>query len=1190
MNCQNGEWINYLNVSAITAMAEQGDILYVGTAGGGLVKINKNTGKKTYYNKGNSGLLSNHISAITIDNNGDKWIATVGTFYDTYSGVVKFDDVDWTAYNYSNTGGVEFYGISTLAVDKENNLWIGISSLFSVPKVIKYNGNAWEKFTPENSLITGQATNKIQLDGLGNIWFATSVGLVKFDGTNWVIYNTSNSDIPRDNIAAMDIDSNNNIWLGVNSFTYSGYAVGEGLVKFDGTNWTHYSRDNSNIPDYSINNISITSNNHIWFGIGTDSQYGFSGAGLVEFDGANWAITEMTNSALPNNTINSILEGLNNEIYIGTDSSSLSVYTSGVFSFIETSQLPFTIKSSTSFVVTDDNGDIWIGSYGKGIAKLENDNWIVYNTSNSAIPSNNITAMDFQNGNLWVGTDTNGLAKFDGANWSLYNSSNSGFPSNSTGVKQISFDNNGDLWFLSKYGLTQTGLVKFDGTNWEQFNTSNSNLPSNYINDIAIDNNNNKWILTNENVTVFDDLNWTLYDANNIGFTSGSSFYKIQIDSNNIKWILVRGDFFTSANDVFLSFNDITWTNYTSSSDLELTPIKKYFFKIDKTDTKWFGGSLGLYKVNAENWNVSNIYTEKNSIIPSEYNLIDIAFDNDNNAWIISSTGGLSCLKDNSLSDDDNDGVINANDLCPDTLTGEAVNTTGCSLGQLDSDGDGIKDNIDNCPLISNSDQIDSDGDGIGDLCDTDFIILADANFEQELINLGYDSDGIINKQILIRDAIKVTNLNLYNKNINNLSGIEGFINLTSLNFSSNNISNIDLSKNLLLTDLQCNTNKLTSLNITKNTSLTKLFCAYNQLTTIDVSKNIGLIELDVSVNKIESLSVINNINLKVFSCHTNSLLNNLNVKNGNNTAISTFYANLTPNLTCITVDNANWSQVNWSEIDSQTSFNENCDLADDDGDGILNNVDLCANTPANVIVDVFGCPVFSLPSNNFVIEVQSETCPNKNNGKILIVATKSHDYIATINGNNYNFNNNSLTVLNLSPGAYNVCISVQGETYEQCFNLVINEGKMVSGKTSVKSNKASIDISEGTAPFNVIVNSKELFQTSSLSFDLDVKHGDLIQVKTAVECEGVLSETINLADGINLYPNPTDGIFEIVLPLVMKNVKLDLFTANFQLISSRMYSNENGKIIVNMENMPTGMYFVKLYLDYPISFKIIKN
>ena len=66
--------------------------------------------------------------------------------------------------------------------------------------------------------------------------------------------------------------------------------------------------------------------------------------------------------------------------------------------------------------------------------------------------------------------------------------------------------------------------------------------------------------------------------------------------------------------------------------------------------------------------------------------------------------------------DDDNDGVIDANDLCANTPAGMQVNSGGCP----DADGDGVADANDNCPTTTNADQADFDHDGIGDVCDPD--------------------------------------------------------------------------------------------------------------------------------------------------------------------------------------------------------------------------------------------------------------------------------------------------------------------------------------------------------------------------------------------------------------------------------------------------------------------------------------
>ncbi|MEE1673220.1 RICIN domain-containing protein [Agarivorans aestuarii] len=60
--------------------------------------------------------------------------------------------------------------------------------------------------------------------------------------------------------------------------------------------------------------------------------------------------------------------------------------------------------------------------------------------------------------------------------------------------------------------------------------------------------------------------------------------------------------------------------------------------------------------------------------------------------------------------DDDNDGVLNANDLCPNTPANEAVDQNGCSQSQLDDDNDGVNNAIDLCPNTPAGGLVDNTG------------------------------------------------------------------------------------------------------------------------------------------------------------------------------------------------------------------------------------------------------------------------------------------------------------------------------------------------------------------------------------------------------------------------------------------------------------------------------------------------
>jgi hypothetical protein len=69
---------------------------------------------------------------------------------------------------------------------------------------------------------------------------------------------------------------------------------------------------------------------------------------------------------------------------------------------------------------------------------------------------------------------------------------------------------------------------------------------------------------------------------------------------------------------------------------------------------------------------------------------------------------------------------------------------------------------------------------------------------------------------------------------------------------------------------------------------------------------------------------VSNNNALTYLNCYNNPL-ECLNVKNGNNALFTYFVVLANPSLTCIEVDDVNYSTTNWNNIDPQTSFSTDC-------------------------------------------------------------------------------------------------------------------------------------------------------------------------------------------------------------------------------------------------------------------------
>ena len=215
---------------------------------------------------------------------------------------------------------------------------------------------------------------------------------------------------------------------------------------------------------------------------------------------------------------------------------------------------------------------------------------------------------------------------------------------------------------------------------------------------------------------------------------------------------------------------------------------------------------------------------------------------------------------------------------------------------------------------------------------------VPDDKFEQALIDLGYDDT--LDDYVLTANISGVIKLDVGDKSISDLTGIEAFVALEELRLWDNSLTSLDVSKNTALKSLSLSRNKLTSLDVTKNTALKSLSVTSNRLTSLDVSKNTALKELWCDFNQLTSLDVSNNTALTWLYCPSNRLTS-LIMRNGATSQLYKFDATRNYSLNCIeTLDpayaTANWTSAN-GNIDAGVTFAYICGV-DVDGVSTYNN------------------------------------------------------------------------------------------------------------------------------------------------------------------------------------------------------------------------------------------------------------
>ena len=154
-------------------------------------------------------------------------------------------------------------------------------------------------------------------------------------------------------------------------------------------------------------------------------------------------------------------------------------------------------------------------------------------------------------------------------------------------------------------------------------------------------------------------------------------------------------------------------------------------------------------------------------------------------------------------------------------------------------------------------------------LVQAQYTAIPDTCFEQHLIDLGIDSEGTLDGQVLTADVNTITSLTMHGNDhgidygcyIHSLEGIDAFVALEKLDISPNGVEFIDLSNLPNLKQLNCSDNFTKTLALPPSIEI--VFARFNMFTqNIDLSQTIHLKELHVDGFYASHISHINNIDV----------------------------------------------------------------------------------------------------------------------------------------------------------------------------------------------------------------------------------------------------------------------------------------------------------------------------------------
>src|ERR1039457_1155947 len=225
----------------------------------------------------------------------------------------------------------------------------------------------------------------------GYLWLGTDEGLARFDGYEFTIFSRDHGDLPSNSVTALAAGRDGSLWIGSRS----------GITRYRDQRFRTYTRKEGLVDDL-VSALFVDHAGILWIVAGGD---------LCRFDGSTFT-NFIRERDLPLTSVRAVTEDSHHNIYVSGNNSVLKLDGGKFVDVFEPSALRADFPQAMQ---VDHAGNLWIIGVRGLIERLPNGAIKKYGAREGLPDSFGLNAIqEDRGGTVWVGTDR-GLARLEGA-------------------------------------------------------------------------------------------------------------------------------------------------------------------------------------------------------------------------------------------------------------------------------------------------------------------------------------------------------------------------------------------------------------------------------------------------------------------------------------------------------------------------------------------------------------------------------------------------------------------------------------------------------------------------------------------------------------------------------------------------------------------------------------------------------